>query len=358
MRGFVRQGQEWITPFERDQRNSGKVQHPRFGWLPANHVERYEQGQRQYLGNWISAEKEAEIRRDFRQAWNVQTEHFNIKTNVGLEQGVELGHKLEIFHEYFKQTFAPFYNSPQQIQRLFEENHGRRKNRAQLYDVYYFRTKDEYVARLQSRIPQIAMTNGLYQLEDRVAYFYHDPRANLDATLFHEATHQLMYESHLKQRDVGQKAHFWVIEGIACYMESFRIEEQPDGELAYDVGDPRFIRFYWARHRLLEEGYQPSLEMFARMGMSAFQTGSQEELQRRYSQASGLSHFFMHYENGKYRDPFMRHLAELYHSDPRIQQAARGLDSLTGVPYSTLDRQYREYLQNQALEVGNDPVIE
>lgn len=357
LRGFVRQGNTWMTPFERDQRGAGKVEHPRFGWIPTSHVDRYEKGERYFLGSWMTAEKEAEIRRDFRYAWNVQTEHFNIKTNVSLEQGVILGRKLEFFHDYFKQTFALFYNSPEQLRTLFDETSGRSKTRAQLYEVHFFRTKDEYVAKLQSRIPQIAMTNGLYQLEDRVAYFYHDATANLDATLFHEATHQMMYESHPKQRGVGQQGHFWVIEGIACYMESFRIVET-DMERRYDVGNPRFVRFHWARHRLLEEEYRPSLESFAKMGMVAYQTGGQQELQRRYSQASGLSHFFMHYADGKYRDAFMLHLAQLYHSNPRIQDATQGLDVLTGVPYSTLDRQYREYLQDQAAAVGDDPVFE
>jgi len=355
--GYIRQGDEWMTPFERDQLRAGKVEHPDFGWIPASHVDRYEAGERYFRGSWITAAKEAEIRRDFHHAWNIRTEHFNIRTNVSLEQGVMLGRKLEIFHDYFKQTFTLFYNSPAQLRRLFDQNAGAARNRTQLYEVHFFREKKEYVDALISRIPQIAMTNGLYQLTDRVSYFYFDPEANLDATLFHEATHQLMYESHLRARDVGSKAHFWIIEGIACYMESFRVEEQ-QGELIYDVGDPRFVRFYWARHRVLEEDYYSPLSTFARLGMVPFQTGSQQELQRRYSQASGLSHFFMHYDNGKYRNALMLHMAQLYHSDPRVQQSAQGLDVLTGIPYPTLDRQYREYLQEQQIEVGNAAVIQ
>ncbi len=356
LRGYIRHGNEWMTPFEREQQVAGKVKHPQFGWLPESHVKRYENGERYFQGNWMTAAKEAEMRRDFRYAWNVQTEHFDIKTNVSLEQGVELGEKLELFHDYFKQTFALFYNSPEQLKKLFDETTGRPKTRAQLYEVHFYRDKSEYVNKLQKRIPQIAMTNGLYQLEDRISYFYFDAENNNDAALFHEATHQLMYESHLRQREVGRQAHFWIIEGIACYMESFKILST--AEIRYEVGDPRFVRFYWARHRLLEEDYQPSLALFSRMGMLAFQTGSREELQRRYSQASGLSHFFMHYDDGKYRDAFMLHLAQLYHSNPRIQNAAQGLDELTKVPYSTLDQQYREYLQEQQIAVGDQAVVQ
>jgi len=362
LRGYVRQGDQWLTPFERDQIRAGKVEHPRFGWLKKSYVKKYEQGERNFMGNWISAEKEAEIRRDFRYAWTVRTEHFQIKTNHSLEKGVELGRKLEIFYDYFKQTFAAFYNSPEQIKQFFESTTGRSKTRSQLYKINHFRNKDEYVKKLIKRVPQIAITNGLYQLEDRTAYFYYDPQANFDATIFHEVTHQLMYESHLKQRDIANNGHFWIIEGIANYTESFRIKPNGDGftydGFTYEVGDPHFVRFYWARKRLLDEDYFVPQDKFSRMGRIVYQTGSTPLLQKRYSQAAGLAHFYMHYKNGVYRNALMIYMAQIYHSSPRVRSRVRGLDVLIGVDYPTLDRQYREYLQDQLEEVGDDEVIQ
>ncbi len=357
LRGYVRQGDQWLTPFERDQIRAGKIDHPRFGWLKKSYVERYERGERNFMGNWISAEKEAEIRRDFRYAWTVRTEHFQIKTNHSLEKGVELGRKLEVFYDYFKQTFAAFYNSPQQIKQFFESTTGRSKTRSQLYKINHFRSKEEYVKKLIKRIPQIAITNGLYQLEDRTAYFYYDPESDFDATIFHEVTHQLMYESHLKKRDIANNGHFWIVEGIANYTESFRII-QKDNQTTYEVGNPRFVRFYWARKRLLDEGYFVPQAEFSRMGRLEYQTGPTPLLQKRYSQAAGLAHFYMHYKNGIYRNALMVYMAQIYHSSPRVQARVRGLDALTGVDYPTLDRQYREYMQEQLEEVGDDEVIQ
>ncbi|MCG6157401.1 DUF1570 domain-containing protein [Rubinisphaera margarita] len=357
MRGYVRQGDEWMTAFERDKLRSREIDHPRFGWIREDDQARYEAGERPYHNTWISAEKEQLLRQNFTQGWDIETEHFQIRTNVGLEEGVELGRKLETFYDYFISTFAPFYNSPEQIRQLFDSTTGRTKSRSQRYEVHFLRSKQEYVDRLIRRIPQIAMTNGLYQLEDRVSYFYHDPEANNDATIFHEATHQLMYESHLAQREVGRGGHFWIVEGIACYMESFQVTETPDG-FDYSVGDPRFIRFYWARHRLLEEDYYVPLQVFSQLGMIPYQQGDQKTLQQRYSQASGLAHFFMHYQNGVYRTALMQHLAQIYHSNPSIQRNVHGLDKLTGVSYGTLDRQYREYIQDQQTMVGDQVPIQ
>lgn len=347
--GFVRFGDEWVSPFERDQIRRGYVDHPKFGWLPKTHVEKYDNGERYYNGRWISAEKEAVIRQDFRQAWVIRTEHYLVKTNRSLEAGVELSRKLEAFHHFFLNTFVGFYNSPTQMQKLFSGSQGRRLATSQLYEVHFFRNQQEYVGSLQRKMPNIGVTNGLYFMPDRTAYFFHDENMNIDATLFHEATHQLLYESEKRQRLIGERDHFWIIEGIACYMESFEI-----GEREASVGDPRFIRFYWARHRVQNEDYYIPLRQFTRFGRVDFQQAETAELRRRYSQATGLAHFFLHYDGGRYRDALVEHLTQLYDPDPRIQDRAQSLETLTGVPFDELDRQYVEHLEEMGRIAGGE----
>ena len=340
--GYVRNGDQWTTPFQADRARRRYVWHDRFGWLLRTHVERYENGERYYNGRWMAAAQEAEIRRDFKHAWRIETEHYVVKTNHSLERGVEVAKALEEFHDFFQQVFVAFFTTPEQMQKLFEASSvSRRPVASRQYEVHYYRTRDEYNERLIRKIPQIAQTNGLYYPADQVAYFYHDDKEPNDATLFHEASHQLFYESVPAHRPIAENAHFWAIEGIACYVESFRTR---NGE--YELGDPGFVRFYWARHRLLEEDYYVPLAQFAAMGMREFQDAPDfQELQRRYSQASGLAHFFMHYEDGRYRDAFLAHLSALYSVDPRRRDDAPSLPQLTGQTSEELDRQYQEYLR-------------
>ena len=340
--GHVRQGKQWVTPFTADKIRKRYVWHDKFGWLPKNHVVRYEKGERHFKRRWISAAQETEIRRDFRKAWKIQTDHYLVKTNHSLERGVEIARALETFYDFFSPTFAGFFNTPEQMKKLFEGSRGssRSKKRRRPYEVHYYRTRDEYNNRLRKKIPQIAITNGLYLTDDRVAYFYHDPKVNNDPTLFHEATHQLFYESTQRNRLVGHQQHFWIIEGISCYMESCKYE---GGRIS--LGDPRFIRFNAARYRYLVDGYYVPLRDFAAMGMEQFQN-AQENISRNYSQASGLSHFFMHYDGGRYRDALIEHLSQLYRANPRRLSAAKSLEELTGVDYEELDRQYGNYLKN------------
>ncbi len=65
-------------------------------------------------------------------------------------------------------------------------------------------------------------------------------------------------------------------------------------------------------------------------------------LTKNYTQAAGLARFFMHYDNGRYREALVSHLSQLYSGDNRVRDHAAALDELTGVDFEELDRQYRE----------------
>src|SRR5262249_32955801 len=155
--------------------------------------------ERYYNGHWMSAAKEAEIRRDFSHAWKIQTDHYLVETNHSLERGVEIAKALEQYHDFFMQTFAAFFSTTEEMNRLFQSSGAASNQHMRLrpYHVDYFRTREEYVERLKRKVPQINITNGLYYTADRVAYFYSDPSQQNPTpdTLFHEATHQLFYEN-------------------------------------------------------------------------------------------------------------------------------------------------------------------
>lgn len=342
MLGFARYEDGWTTPYTSSMLRRGYVWHERFGWLPRSHVARYENGERNYNGHWISAEREAAIRSDFRNAWRVRTEHFEIMTDYSLERGVELGTALEDFHRFFVREFAAFFNTPQQMEALFDAGSANTRDTGDRHLIHYYRSRQEFIDRLRPKQPGIEVSNGLYMPADRTAYFYHDPD-NLDAnmeTMFHEVTHQLLGESTRRPVDVGQDANFWIIEGIACYMESF---DRTDGRLS--VGNPLHGRIHWARVRVLEEDFYIPLRRFTSLGMLQFQrAGDKPTLQKYYSQATGLAHFFMHYDEGRYRDSLIEHLSQIYSPDARIRARIQGMDELTGVSFEDLDGQYRAYL--------------
>ena len=90
----------------------------------------------------------------------------------------------------------------------------------------------------------------------------------------------------------------------------------------------------------MKENYYIPLREFSGFGMQEFQRS--DNVAKNYTQAAGLARFFMHYEKGRYREALVKHLAQLYSADERTRERADGLDELTGVDFSDLDRQYAE----------------
>lgn len=331
--GFIKYKGKWHTPFEAEKLKAHQVWHPKFGWLPQGHVPRYEAGERFYNGHWISADEEARIRSDIRSAWYVETEHYSIRTNVSLEAGVELGQRLERLYRAWQQVFAAYYASPDQLLRMFEGRSGGRRADGPRHLVVYFRDRDEYRRALADHVPAEVETTGIYLGPMRTAYFYASDEAD-HSTLYHEASHQLFSECKDVATNIGVHGNFWIVEGIACYMESFVEGDQYD-----TLGGTKSDRLAAARYRALEDNFYVPLEQLIMLGMNPLQRDPR--IAMLYSQSAGLAHFLMHFDNGRYRDALLGYLSEVYADTDR----ATTLSDLTGKSFGELDAEYRQFLE-------------
>ena len=339
--GQTRDGDDWLTPWERAQARRGRVDHPTFGWVPKRHVAKLEAGERLLDGKWVAADRAELLRADFANGWVCETEHYEVRTNVSLERGAEVARQLERFHTFFRAAFPGFGLGPVDLRKRFSSfgavpvynNAGGADGN---YHVHLYRDKAEYVLALQADVPQIEVSNGFYYNGYRVAYFYEIGQGAAPETVFHEATHQLFYECAPRQRYVAEEEHFWAVEGIGCYMESFR----DDGE-TMTAGRPRYQRFRNAKRRWVEDGFYVPLAEFDARSRISFQTDP--EVSKCYSQASGLTHFLMHAGDGALRPAFVAHLTELYHPQVRPRDV-RSVATLAGVPWEDLGAAYQRYI--------------
>ncbi len=333
--GYQQVDGRWLTKFEAEKHRAGQVWHPDFGWVPKANVARYEAGERLYLGRWITAAKEAELRSDLSRGWQVQTEHYLVKTNHSLEAGVHLATRLERLHMAWRQLFVGYYATPRQMAEAFVRKplaapgSGRRQ-------VVLFRDRAEYLRELRSAASQIEITTGIYLGDKEVAYFYAADEPDI-ATQYHEATHQLFGESRPTAQGIGRDANFWVIEGIACYMESLREEA---GQ--WCVGGLDAYRVQAARQRLMDDKFYVPLGELTALGMVEVQQNPQ--IRSIYSQSTGLTQFLLHVADGRYRTAMTQYLVAVYTGRDRDST----LHELTGVDYSELDREYGRYLGDAA----------
>lgn len=340
MLGYELSRGSWKTVFELQMEREGRVWHDRFGWIRSDHVARYEAGERYFRNRWMTAGEEAAFRRNFEYAWEAETENFVVKTNVSLEVAAALAKRLETFHTYFYREFSPLFDSRAAAREFLKPAARRARHK---HEVHYYATREEYVRRLTPKQQGVAISRGVYLPRDRVSYFFDDPeQTDPYDTLYHEVTHQLLFESDPRMRDVAESGGYWAVEGLACYFESFRPPDEAEQLGRPIAGDIDHDRMRWARYRVLVEGYFVSMQQFDRLGMKLYQSArSEDELRRRYSQSTGFSHFLLHYDDGRYRDGFLEYISRLY--APRSPRRPT-LESILGVPYSMLDRQYRDYM--------------
>ncbi len=323
---------EWRTAYEVRRLRTGQIWHEQFGWLPKSYARRYEAGQRMLNGRWISAEEDAALRRDINRGWDIETEHYTIRTNHSIEAGVELGQQLERLYRVWKQLFTRYYLSEAQVTALFAGSARAPAAGSQRHHVVYFRDRDDYIQYFQPQVPEIEISVGVYLDGTRRAYFFHgdDDQRNL----FHEATHQLFHESRPVGREVGRHHNYWIIEGIAMYMESLREE---DGY--HLLGGFDDARMQAARYRLLEDDFYVPLADFSSLGMEDVKR--HERIATLYSQAAGLAHFLVHYEGGRYRDALVAYLSAVYSGRDNPNTLAQ----LTGSSCAELDGQYRRFME-------------
>jgi hypothetical protein len=322
----------WHTAYEARKLRARQVWHEKFGWLPAAYVRRYEKGERFNKGQWISADEDVRLHQDIRSGWDVETEHYTIRTNHSIEAGVALGKKLERLYRIWQQLFVRYYATEAQVQALFDIRTRAKRADLPRHDVVFFRDRNDYNATLRAAMPNIEMSIGVYVDSTRRAYFFAGEGYE-DRTLYHEGTHQLFHESRPVARDVGRQANFWVVEGIAMFMESLR--EDSGFHTLGGFDDDRMVA---AQYRLLHDNFHVPLAELCGYGMSQIQ--SDKRIATLYSEAAGLTHFLVFYDGGRYRDALISYLATVYSG--RDDQAT--LARLTGASYFDLDKQYRQFM--------------
>ena len=346
--GYKQHDEGWHTPFAISMYQRGNVWHPRFGWLPEDHVGRYESGERHYRGRWFSHQEEERYRGRISSGWRVETEHYMVVTNHSLEAAVELSQKLEKMYSVWQQLFVEYYTTePILGRRLRGELVALRPRRK--HKVIFFRNQTEYVSHLKPFQPQIAMTLGFYLGKRRTAFFYAgSDRA--DATLFHEATHQLFHESSIAgqrlRNDVGREHHFWIVEGIALYMESLALH---DGYVT--LGGFDSMRLQFARQNALSGGFYLPLKQLVSLGRKELQT--HDNIRVLYSQSAGLSQFLMDGQAGRYRRGLIDYLRTVYQGRDKPDSLSRAMSRKP----DELDAEYLEFLEvrDDDLAVLADP---
>lgn len=215
----------------------------------------------------------------------METANFKITSRAEPGETQRIAAQLEAFYVLWTQAFYPLWAAPGvTTQRLNGRNTSwQRKHQM---EVVLCKNREDYLKTLGVAESNIGVSVGYYSPEAQMSFFY--PDESLDATLYHELTHQLISEvSQLKGTDQpGEKNHFWLIEAVSLYMESLvQVEHH------WRLGGWLAERMQGARYRAVHDGYWVEPKELDAIGFSAWK--EREDISRLYVQSSGLAHFFM-----------------------------------------------------------------
>ncbi len=319
--GFVRHQGGWATPFAVRKLKEGYVNHPTFGWVSADWVPHLDRGElpapmgrgQQRKTRWLPAAEADNLRANWSPPWYIITEHFEIQTSVPLAEAISFGRRLEGFHELFMAQLADILGENLPLARRFKDptmTGGTPGSRP--HWVYYFASKEGYVDYLSPRQgPKIAESLGFYEPPKagggrRVpAYFFRDPGGQLPvtATLYHEVSHQLLFETAGSNAYTKNIGNYWVFEGLGTYFET--VAPQPDGSL--EVGGLVGRRIEEAIKAIVDQRRYVPLAQFVALDQNGF--NREEDIYLHYQQAMALTIFFMQWHEGIYRDAFLDYVA-------------------------------------------------
>ena len=222
--------------------------------------------------------------------------------------------------------------------------------------MHYFASKEEFIEKLGPRLgPEAALNLGFYDPPKsghaRVpAYFYRDPNGQIPetATLYHEVSHQLLFETAGPNSYTKNFGNFWVFEGLGTYFET--VTPQPDGSL--EVGGlvgPRITEAY--QSLVIRRGSIP-IEQFVLFDESRFR----EKLQiyQNYQEAMALTVFLMQWNHGVYRDDFLDYVRDAYLGRIKRSTGRSALRNRLQQRYATLDTQFLAFL-NEGREGQRGP---
>ncbi len=298
--GFRRSGERWTRPRTLARPRVGTSAHPEFGWRRGKY-------------------------------WVIETDHFRITTNHSIRQGNELGEKLERLYDAWRQLFFRFWAEPDRLATRFG---GRNVALADTprFNVVLFNNRQEYVNQLGRDEPQIQVTVGYYSQKKRRSFFFAGEGAN-DSTWYHEATHQFFHETADGIEDVGGKQNFWIVEGLALYMESLR---PFDGYATVGGFDANRLQF--ARYRALSQQFYIPMEQFAALGREQMQQN--DDIRRLYSQAAGLTHYLMDAGDREQSAAVVDFVVRTYAGRDQLDSLARVLDC----SFEDINRDYIQFL--------------
>lgn len=234
-----------------------------------------------------------------------ETPHFRIFSAASRRETTALAADLERFFEVWSQIFRRQWIDDDSLCRAIAKQQPVAPS-ARHIQIALFADRETYLRVLAPGQPATNQSTGFYSPENQLTLLFAGEDADAE-TRYHEVTHQLLQEA---CGDVvtapGIERGFWLVEGIACYMESVRFFDSFASVGGWEAERMQFARARWLRQS------PPDLAELAAAGRDEVQ--QRDDLGAWYSAATAYTHLMM--DSPTLRPRLLRYLQSIYRGRP------------------------------------------
>ena len=253
-------------------------------------------------------EKLRERNREWKNAWELETAHYRLRTNQELKDAIATALDLERFYLFFYDVIGTPIGLYNLEERVRAEVHADKRSYPQP-PVY----RDAWFGLAENTL-HVNASGGLRR-----------------EFLFHEAVHQLIWNGFRQTRARPGQVPAWADEGLAEYLSTG--VSGPPGRSELSPGARHDVHFQ--NHGQADEPL--SLDYVLNLGLGDFQSGSSVEAG--YSQSYTLVHFLMHGDRGALRPRFLAFLRSALEG----QGAATHFHREIGLEKDVLESSWHDY---------------
>jgi len=234
-----------------------------------------------HSGRWYRLEDRQELLEDWGDAWEFESTHYRLRTNLPLQAAVEVTLDLERTYRSFYETFGPGLELWEVTEPMEAHVHADSASFPESLGAgrSYFSRSDRRLVVNASRVLSLR-------------------------TMVHEATHGVMYFSAVRTRSGRGDLPGWLNEGIAEYVEASRTGSR--GAIAFTPGRTN------GGHLLTHATAKKPFRLNRVLNFQSNDFGGTSKTDLKYAQSYTLVQFCLHAEDGRYRAGFFDFLRGVY----------------------------------------------
>ncbi|TDJ67155.1 MAG: DUF1570 domain-containing protein [Planctomycetota bacterium] len=264
-------------------------------------------------GHWIGFAKLKQLRRDFSDAWELETTHFHVRSNLELREAIDVAFDLERAYVGFYSAFGAAFGLHELSEPIEAWVHADSKSY-----LYPSSARAGYFVPLDNRLN----INASRQIDPRV--------------LVHEAVHALVFNTAQRTKKRKGSIPAWLDEGLALYFGAGFTGGVGALRVNGSADDVRSYRLQ-ANH---DDPYR--LNRVLNFGSSDFESPTRVGL--KYSQSYSLVAFCLEGGGEQIREGFFAFVRGAYDGKGSSTHFKKAL----GVKQKELERLYTEFVARKA----------